>query len=100
MQRMSLVGLLRKDNKSLDLNWNFRISTLTSCTIETEVDDQAPNFHMPDWIVKKQNEGKAVRGEKSGGGSGKISGRCCYCIKKCLQYHVQLSFWSTCIKIF
>jgi len=45
---MSLVGLLRKDNKSLDLNWNFRISTLTSFTIETEVDDQAANFHMPE----------------------------------------------------
>lgn len=73
---MSLVGLLRKD-KSLDLNWNFRISTLTSCSIKTEVDDQAPNFHMLDWIVKKQNEGKALKGEKSGGGRRKISGHCC-----------------------
>jgi len=45
---MNLVGLLRKDNKSLDLNWNFGISTLTSCTVESEVDDQASNFHMPD----------------------------------------------------
>jgi hypothetical protein len=74
---MGLVGLLRNENKSLDLNWNFRINTLTSCTIETEVDDQAPNFHMPDWIGKKQNEGKALKGEKSGGGRRKISGRCC-----------------------
>jgi len=74
---MSLVGLMRKDHKCLDLNWNFRISTMTSCTVETVVDDQAPNFHMPDWIVKKQNEGKALKGEKSGGRRRKISGCCC-----------------------
>jgi hypothetical protein len=77
VQRMSLVVLLRKGNKSLDLNWNFGINTLTRCTIETEVGDQAPNFHMPDWIVKKQNEGNVVNGKKSGGGRRKISGRCC-----------------------
>jgi hypothetical protein len=37
---------------------------VTSCTIQTELDDQAPNFCMPDGIVKKQNERKAVKGDK------------------------------------